>query len=73
MKGNIDRKSGNLFVVILEDGSTLNLNEKYYPQLKVGDIIDIYNGKVIVDEKTTKELKKTNIKLQKELFKREAP
>ena len=69
MRGNIDRINGDYFVIVLENNTILNVKKEQYPDLKTGQIVNIEDNNIIIDEKATKKLKNKIIKLQEKLFK----
>lgn len=69
MRGNIDRINGDYFVIVLENNTILNVKKEQYPDLKTGQIVNIEDNNIIIDEKATKKLKNKIIKLQENLFK----
>lgn len=72
MKFTIDRFEGNFAVCEKEDGTMININRDKLPKkVKEGDILLVEDDSIKVDEKATKERKKSIDKLMKDLWEQE--
>ncbi|MDA1674712.1 DUF3006 domain-containing protein [Bacillus cereus group sp. TH152-1LC] len=68
MKGIIDRFEGNKVVVEI-DGKTKDFDKNMFPRItRVGDVVEISNGKVSIHKKETEKLRKEIEDLMDELF-----
>ncbi|MBZ2174548.1 DUF3006 domain-containing protein [Schnuerera sp. xch1] len=72
MKFTIDRFEGNFAVCEKEDGTMININRDKLPKkVKEGDILLVEDDSIKVDEKATKERKKSIDKLMEDLWEQE--
>lgn len=68
MKGIIDRFEGNKVVVEI-DGKTKDFDKNMFPRIaRVGDVVEINNGKVSIHKKETEKLREEIEDLMDELF-----
>lgn len=70
MLGNVDRISEGYVIIIMQDNSTKTFKYEKYPFLKQGQIVNITDDEITVDEKATQLLKDRVIALQKSIFKK---